>query len=99
MPGGEEPVREREAEVVPVELDECRAEGGRAVQRLGEGVRLELKPPAQRRHAERQDLQTRMGYSAEITYFLKNDCYLDILYYFFNRICQRITKVKINMVN
>jgi len=56
VPGGVEPVGEGEAKVVAVEFDEGRTEFGGKVKLFGEGVRLELKAPTERRHEEGEDL-------------------------------------------
>lgn len=61
VPHGEEPVRHREAQVVHVELDEGRVQLWGFAHVTSEGVRLELKPAAQNRQTERQQLQNRAG--------------------------------------
>ena len=57
VPRRVEPVGEGKAEVVPVQFDEGRAKLGGKVELLGEGVRLELKAPTQRRQHKGQDLK------------------------------------------
>ncbi len=56
VPRGEEPISDRESQVVLVQLDERLFQVCRVLHCLREGVSLELKLPAQPRHAERQDL-------------------------------------------
>lgn len=58
MPHGEEPVRNRKAQVVLVELDESRVQRGGFAHAASEGVCLELKPAAQDGQTEGQQLQT-----------------------------------------
>lgn len=59
MPHGEEPVSHGETQVVLVELDEGRVELSGAAHAPGKGVGLELKPAAQHRQAEGQELTGR----------------------------------------
>ena len=67
VPHGKEPGSHREAQVVFVELDECRAELRGSTHAPCKGVRLELKPAAQDSQTEGQDLEVRMG---EMSVFL-----------------------------
>ena len=66
MPGGVEPVGHWEAQVVTVKFDEGGPQFGCAVQRLGEGVGLELKAPTQPGHAEGQQLQGEERYMIKV---------------------------------
>jgi len=56
MPRRVEPVAERKAEVVGVQLDKGTSERGRSTEAPREGVCLKLKVATQNRHAERQKL-------------------------------------------
>lgn len=56
VPGREEPIGEREAEVVPVQLNESRLQFLCKVHAFGEGVSLELKAAVQGRQHEGQQL-------------------------------------------
>ncbi len=57
MPHGEQPVRHWEAQVVLVELDECRVELSGFAHATRKGICLELEPAAQDCQTEGQELQ------------------------------------------
>lgn len=57
MPHGEEPVCNREAQVVLVQLDEGRVQLRGFAHTARKGICLELKPATQDRQTERQELQ------------------------------------------
>lgn len=63
MPHGEEPVVDREAEVVSVKLDECAAQVRSLAQRLGKRICLELKPTTQECHSETKYLKQNSTFS------------------------------------
>lgn len=59
MPHGEQPVSNREAQVVFVKLDESRVKLRGFAQAASEGICLELKPATQDRQTERQKLRSK----------------------------------------